>query len=94
MESCQISEIEADPHTHLLDVSLRSNSSGETYCAVPTNELARSSAIPWVERTGHTKEQVRLTTIFKDLPCSKIGNLYPEFVVKQEVFRFEVSGEL
>jgi len=30
-------------YTHLLLVSLASSNSGETYCAVPTNVLARSA---------------------------------------------------
>ena len=33
----------------------------------------------------------QLTTVFEDLPCSKIGNLYPELAVEKEILRFKIS---
>lgn len=47
----------------------------------------------WVggyERRGTESEQ--LTTIFEDLACSEIGDLYPESAIEEEILRFKVSG--
>lgn len=42
-----------------------------------------------VSKQRRANEQ--LTTVFEDLPCSEISNLYPKLAVKKEILRFEVS---